>query len=101
MTGICIWFLASGSAQGFLEIAFWLFMLANSSLLTSLMLRVYLTGKGVTVFDPGGNQIDHISIPEGWTANVCFGGKDGQTLFVTASKGLYAVRMSVKGVGSQ
>jgi gluconolactonase len=63
--------------------------------------NVYLTGKGVTVFDPSGKQIEHIDIPEGWTANVCFGGKDHQTLFVTASKGLYAVPMRVKGVGSQ
>jgi len=36
--------------------------------------NVYLTGKGVTVFDAGGQQIAHIDIPEPWTANVCFGG---------------------------
>jgi gluconolactonase len=60
--------------------------------------NVYLTGRGVTVFDREGKKIDHIKIPEGWTANVCFGGADRQTLFVTASKGLYAVRMRVKGV---
>ena len=53
--------------------------------------NVYLTGKGVTVFDPTGKQIEHIDVPEPWTANVCFGGKDRQTLFITASKGLYAI----------
>jgi gluconolactonase len=63
--------------------------------------NVYLTGKGVTVFDKGGKQIEHIAVDEPWTANVCFGGKDGQTLFITASKGLYAIRMRVKGAGSQ
>ena len=63
--------------------------------------NVYLTGKGVFVFDPSGTQIEHIEVPERWTANVCFGGRDFQTLFITASQGLYALRMSVRGVGSQ
>ncbi len=60
--------------------------------------NVYLTGRGVTVFDKTGKQVQQIAIPEGWTANVCFGGKDRQTLFVTAGKGLYAVKMRTKGV---
>jgi gluconolactonase len=63
--------------------------------------NIYLTGKGVTVFDPTGKQIEHIDVQEPWTANVCFGGKDRQTLFITASKSLYALKMSVKGVDSQ
>jgi gluconolactonase len=62
--------------------------------------NVYLTGRGVTVFDPTGRQIEHIDVPEAWTGNVCFGGKDRKTLFITASKGLYAIRLNVKGVGS-
>jgi gluconolactonase len=63
--------------------------------------NVYLTGKGVTVFDRSGAKVDHIDVPEPWTANVCFGGKDGSTLFITASAGLYALRTRVHGVGSQ
>src|SRR6516164_7595478 len=63
--------------------------------------NVYLTGKGVTVFDKTGKQIEQIPVPEPWTANVCFGGKDKQTLFITASKGLYSLKMRVKGAGSQ
>lgn len=63
--------------------------------------NVYLTGKGVTVFDPNGRQIAHIAVPEGWTANVCFGGADHQTLFISASRGLYGLRMQVRGAGSQ
>jgi gluconolactonase len=63
--------------------------------------NVYLTGRGVTVFDRTGKQIDHIAVSEPWTANVCFGGRDRQTLFITASRGLYAVRTRFKGVGSQ
>ena len=60
--------------------------------------NVYLTGKGVTVFDKTGKQIRQIDVPEKWTANVCFGGKDLKTLFITASKGLYAIAMQTQGV---
>jgi gluconolactonase len=63
--------------------------------------NVYLTGKGVLVFDTSGRQIEHIEVPEGWTANVCFGGHDRQTLFITASKSLYSLKMQVKGAASQ
>jgi len=59
---------------------------------------VYLTGDGVTVYDPEGKKIAHIPVPEGWTANLCFGGKDRRTLFITASEGVYVLRMRVKGV---
>ncbi|HUT57688.1 MAG TPA: SMP-30/gluconolactonase/LRE family protein [Phycisphaerae bacterium] len=59
--------------------------------------NVYLTGKGVTVFDASGTKIEHIEVPERWTANVCFGGKDRKTLFITASTGLYGLRMQVAG----
>jgi gluconolactonase len=60
--------------------------------------NVYLTGKGVTVFDPDGKEIEHIDVPAGWTANVTFGGKDRHTLFITAQTSLYSIRMRVKGV---
>jgi gluconolactonase len=63
--------------------------------------NIYLTGRGVSVFDPTGKRIEQIDVPEPWTANVCFGGKDRKTLFITASKRLYAVRMTVKGADSQ
>ncbi len=61
--------------------------------------NVYLTGRGVTVFDPSGKKIEHIEVPERWTANVCFGSKDLKTLFITASKGLYGLHMLVAGAG--
>jgi gluconolactonase len=60
--------------------------------------NVYLTGHGVTVFNPKGEQIEHIPVEAGWTANVCFGGKDRKTLFITASEYLYGLRMKVGGV---
>jgi gluconolactonase len=59
--------------------------------------NLYLTGRGVSVFDKTGKKIDQIDVPESWTANVCFGGADRKTLFITASKGLYSVRIRFKG----
>ena len=58
---------------------------------------LYLCGRGVTVFDKTGRQIEHIEVPEPWSANVSFGGKDHQTLFITASKSLYSISLAVKG----
>jgi gluconolactonase len=63
--------------------------------------NVYLTGRGVIVFDRGGKKVAQIDVPEPWTANVCFGGKDMKTLFITAGTGFYAIRMSVKGAARQ
>lgn len=63
--------------------------------------NIYLTGKGVMVFNPKGEKIQQIDVPENWTANVCFGGKEKNRLFITASRGLYAVEMRVRGVDSQ
>ena len=60
--------------------------------------NIYLTGDGVLVFDSSGRQIEHIEVPENWTANVTFGGADRKTLFVTAMSGIYTLRMNVKGV---
>jgi gluconolactonase len=59
--------------------------------------NLYLTGKGVTVFDPSGKKIAHIDIPENWTANVCFGGTARNKLFITASKSVYTADMLVSG----
>lgn len=59
--------------------------------------NLYLTGDGVIVFDKSGKQIARIEVPEKWTANVCFGGADRRTLFITASTGLYSVRTRFQG----
>lgn len=59
--------------------------------------NIYLTGKGVTVFNPKGEKILHIPVPEPWTANVTFGGTDRKTLFITASKSVYTLQMQVAG----
>lgn len=52
---------------------------------------------GITVFDKTGKQIDHIDVPEKWSANVCFGGKDRNTLFITATTSFYSIQMRVAG----
>ena len=60
---------------------------------------VYLTGKGgVTVYSPEGQKLALIPIPEPWTANLCFGGKNKDILLITASKAIYILQMKVKGV---
>lgn len=58
----------------------------------------YLTGKGVFIYNPEGVQIGHVVVDEPWTANVCFGGKERNILFITASTAIYVLPMNVKGV---
>ena len=60
--------------------------------------NVYLTGDGVTVFNSKGEQIEHIDVPESWTANVTFGGPEQKTLFITAMDSAYTLEMNVNGV---
>jgi gluconolactonase len=60
--------------------------------------NVYLAGNGVTVYNSEGKQIQHIKVPSRWTANVCFGGKNKDILFITASESVYILPMQVKGV---
>lgn len=59
--------------------------------------NVYLTGRGVTIYSPAGKQLQTIEVPEG-PANMCFGGEDRKTLFITARTSLYGVKMQVSGV---
>jgi gluconolactonase len=64
--------------------------------------NVYLTYDGVAVFSPDGKQIAQIDLPPpNRPTNVCFGGRDRRTLFITVPNGLYALRMAVAGSGSQ
>ena len=63
--------------------------------------NLYLTGEGVAVFDRTGREIERIPVPdEKWTANVSFGGSDHSMLFITASRGLYGVRLRVRGANA-
>jgi len=63
--------------------------------------NVYLTGDGVTVYNPQGKRIKKISVPHAtskvWTSNVCFFGKKNNLLFITAQEGIYFMPMLVRG----
>jgi gluconolactonase len=59
--------------------------------------NLYITSKaGVQVFNLMGERLGIIETPEK-PANCAFGGADMQTLFITAQKSLYAVKLEVKG----
>ncbi len=60
--------------------------------------NLYLAGNGVTIVSPQGKKLAHITIAQPWTGNLCFGGKNKSTLFITASKAVYVLSMRVHGV---
>ncbi|MDT8301719.1 MAG: SMP-30/gluconolactonase/LRE family protein, partial [Sedimentisphaerales bacterium] len=62
--------------------------------------NVYLTTSGVAVYNTNGEKVEVIAVPER-PANVCFGGEDKKTLFITARTSLYSARMRVSGVGQK
>ena len=59
--------------------------------------NVYLTEAAVLVYSPAARKIAEIAIPQR-PSNVCFGGKDRRTLFVTARRSVYSIRMRVRGI---
>lgn len=59
--------------------------------------NVYLTMGKVWVYSPEGELIEEIEVPES-PANVCFGGKKRNKLFITARTSVYTLNMNVKGV---
>jgi gluconolactonase len=71
--------------------------MGSDGMTIDVMGNIYLTGTGVSIFDRNGVFIGSIPVPEKWTANVCFGGNDMKSLFITASKSLYRIRTNIKG----
>ena len=53
---------------------------------------------GVRVFNRSGEPIGHIHLPER-CANLCFGGRKRNRLFMAASQSVYALYVNVRGVG--
>lgn len=51
---------------------------------------------GVRVFNPQGEAIGHIHLPER-CANLCFGGVQGNRLFMASSHALYALYVNARG----
>jgi gluconolactonase len=59
--------------------------------------NVYATdGPAVQVYNADGKLLEQIPVPEN-PANVCFGGEDFKTLFITARTSLYCVRVKHPG----
>lgn len=61
--------------------------------------NVYLTNianKSVDILSPEGEQLVSMPMPESPT-NVCFGGPDHSTLFITTGASLYSIKMNIKG----
>lgn len=58
--------------------------------------NVYLTNKYVSVYNPDGENIARIEIPE-QPSNLCFAGKKRNILFITARTSVYTLKMAVKG----
>ena len=52
---------------------------------------------GVRIFNPAGAPIGHIALPER-CANLCFGGRHRNRLFMAASHGLYSLYVATQGV---
>jgi gluconolactonase len=52
---------------------------------------------GIYVISPAGRLLGRIAIPEDAVTNCTFGGPDLKTLYITAGKNLYRVRMQVAG----
>ncbi|TCU50372.1 MULTISPECIES: SMP-30/gluconolactonase/LRE family protein [unclassified Curtobacterium] len=51
--------------------------------------------RGVVVFDPSGERIGEVAVPE-VTSNLCFGGDDGTTLFLTATTSVYRIATTTR-----
>jgi len=58
--------------------------------------NVYVAAGQIFVYDPEGEPIDVIEVPER-PACLVFGGADGRTLFITARSSLYRVQMRFPG----
>ncbi len=62
--------------------------------------NVYAAGpRGIYVLNPDGKLLGLITPPE-HVANFAWGDDDGRALYITASTGLYRIRLSVSGTGA-
>lgn len=62
--------------------------------------NVYCTGSGgIHVFAPSGRHLGVIEVPE-VAANCAWGDMDGKSLYITASTGLYRIRLKIAGIST-
>ena len=60
--------------------------------------NIYGSGPGdVWIISPEGKHIGTIKVPER-VSNVAWGGKDGKTLYITASTSLFRIKLEVPGI---
>ena len=59
---------------------------------------IYMSSGGVNIWSKDGQQVAQFRMP---CANLCFGGKDKNILFICSSKEIYALKMRTHGVGPQ
>lgn len=60
--------------------------------------NLFATGPGgIWIISPGGKALGRIHVPE-TAVNCAWGDADGKTLYITATKGLYRVKLAVEGV---
>jgi gluconolactonase len=52
---------------------------------------------GVQIFDPAGNIIGILKTPSK-AINLCFGGEDYKTLYMTCNDKIYSIRTNVRGL---
>lgn len=55
--------------------------------------NLYMTSDSIQVYSPIGKYLGYIAVPER-PSNVCFGGTNHSTLFITARKSLYAIDLA-------
>ena len=60
--------------------------------------NVYCSGSGgVWIFSPSGKLLDKIAVPDKVT-NLAWGDKDYKTLYITAGRGVYRIRLNIAGI---
>jgi gluconolactonase len=57
-------------------------------------------GNSVRVYSPSFELLDTIDVPEK-VSNLCFGGPDGQDLYITASTSLYRIRSTTRDAAAR
>jgi gluconolactonase len=59
--------------------------------------NVFVTADGIAVIDPAGTYLGRIAVPE-HTTNLCWGGDDLKTLYMTGGGSVYRIRLLTQGV---
>jgi gluconolactonase len=58
------------------------------------------SARGVVVFAPDGSRIGEVPVPE-TVSNLCFGGDDGTTLFLTATTSVYRIATTTRDTAAR